>query len=280
MGNVLFMRKGETHSEPIALPKIGTPLNDCTWEQISMISNQGLASSYFSVGDTKAITINGTVGATTFSNLSIDAFIIGIDHNSDIEGSNRIHFQIGKIGGVDVCLVDSKYHTTTTTKGAFTMKTTQSESNTDGWENCHMRKTVLGSDSVPDKPTANTLLAALPTELRTAMKPVIKYTSNTAGTNKSSYVTSTEDYLWLLSAFETLGSDSSYANVYENNYQKQYAYYSAGNSQTKYKHDATTTKADYYWTRSPHSTYENRWCDCRDYAYANYSAGIAPAFAV
>ena len=45
------------------------------------------------------MTINGKVGATTISSLKVDAFIIGFNHNSGKEGSNRIHFLLGKISG-------------------------------------------------------------------------------------------------------------------------------------------------------------------------------------
>ena len=182
------------------LPPVGTALNDCSWEDIAAISEAGMASNYWKVGDIKTITINGKAGATTFSNLSVDVFIIGFDHNSAKEGSNRIHFQIGKIGGKDVCLCDSNYNSQQTASGKFTMNT--SNTNSGGWSSSHMRKTVLGSDSSPTSPTANPLLAWRPSDLRAVMKSVTKYSDNTGGgSNTASYVTATTDYLWLLSEF-------------------------------------------------------------------------------
>ena len=70
-----------------------------TWDDIKAISDAGTAASYFAVGDTKSITLNGKAGNFTFSNLRVDAFILGINHNANREGGNRIHWQIGKIGG-------------------------------------------------------------------------------------------------------------------------------------------------------------------------------------
>ena len=254
-----------------------------TWEQVSTIVGAGLASNYFSVGDTKTITINGTVGTTTFSNLFIDAFILGINHNARVEGENLIHFGLGKIGGVDVCLVDSSYDSNATSSGKFAMNT--GATNAGGWASSHMRKTVLGSDANSDSPTANTLLAALSAELNVVLKSITKYTDNTAngGGNNASYVTPTTDYLPLLSEIEMRGN-YSYANSAENNYQKQYDYYKAGNSKIKHKHSSTTTVAE-WWLRTANNSTNYNFCTMGDdgtprIRYANRSYGLAPVFAV
>ena len=235
------------------------------------------------MGDAKGITINGKVGATTISNLSISVFILGFNHNASREGNNRIHFQIGKINGTLVGLVDGNYGSSTSTTGAFTMNT--SYTNSGGWNNSHMRKTVLGSNSTSaTSPTANTLLAALPADLRAVMKPTTKYSDNTGGgSDNASYVTSTTDLLPLLSEFEYHGA-RTYANSAEKNYQAQYDYYKAGNSKVHYKHNATGTAA-YVWCRSVHSGYGSSFClvgtDGSAYHYyASYSWALAPCFFV
>lgn len=262
------------------LPPIGTALNDCSWEDIAAISEAGMASSYWKIGDTKTITINGAVGSTTFSSLSVDVFILGFDHNSAKEGTNRIHFQIGKISGKDVCLCDSKYGVSGSKDGFFTMST--GNTNSGGWKSCYMRNTVLGSNSTPTSPTANTLLAALPSDLRSVMKPVTKYSDNTGGSLSASNVTATTDYLWLLAEFEVHGTQR-YANSAEKNNQAQYDYYKAGNSKIKYKHNATGTAA-YWWLRSVGS--ESTFCYVKPDGGSsgtdrkNYSYGVAPGFAV
>lgn len=282
MGKVMYMRKGETHTKP-GLPTKGTALNNCTWEQIRAVSDEGLASEYFSIGDTKAITIDGSVGLTTFSNLSVDVFIIGIDHNAELEGGNRIHFQIGKIDGVDVCLCDSKCGSTCTEAGYFTMNA--SITSVGGWASCPMRSDILGSNSDPTNPTAGTLLAALPSDLRAVMKDATKYTDNTGGGSGSvdSHITATTDYLWLLTEWEVVGA-RYVANTYEQNYQKQYAYYSAGNSQLKYKHGDTGTPT-FWWLRSPSAAGTAAFGRIQSSSGAGnisseYSYGIAPAFCV
>lgn len=248
----------KTTTTPVTVTSISNTLASNSWATIRAVSDAGKGSNYWSVGDAKGITINGKVGATTFSNLAISVFILGFNHNASREGSNRIHFQIGKINGTLVGLVDGNYSNYTSTTGAFTMNT--SNTNSGGWNNSHMRKTVLGSNSASaTSPTANTLLAALPADLRAVMKPATKYSDNTGGgSDAASYVTSTTDLLPLLSEFEYHGA-RSYANSAEKNYQAQYDYYRAGNSKVHYRHNATGAAAT-VWCRSVYSGNSNYFC--------------------
>lgn len=279
MGNCLFMRKGETHTAPVMVDPV---LNNNSWETISKVSQMGLAEKYWAVGDTKTITINGAVGNTTFSNLSVDAFILGFNHNSSREGANRIHFKIGKISGVHIALCDSNYGSSGSSASYFQMNA--SNTNSGGWNGSSMRKTLLGNSGTPTSPPSGSLLAALPADLRAVMKAVTKYSDNTGGgSNTASYVTSTTDYLFLLSEFEYHGT-RTYANSAEQNYQAQYDYYKAGNSKIHYKHNATGTAA-YAWCRSVRSDYSNYFCRVTtdgsdDGTNARNSCGVAPGFCV
>ena len=270
----------KTCSVSVTLPT--TSLNDNTWATIKEVSDAGQGENYWSVGDTKRITINGKVGNFTFSNLAIDAFIIGFNHNSSREGTNRIHFQIGKIGGKDVCLCDSQYGSGQNSNGYFNMN--PNNSNSGGWSNSYMRKTLLGNSGTPSSPPANSMLAALPSDLRAVMKPVTKYSDNTGGgSDNASYVTSTTDYLFNLAEFEYHGA-RTYANSAEKNYQLQYAYYKAGNSKVKYKHGETGTAAG-HWCRSVYVGNSNSVCRVNTNGSAstngaNNSWGEAPGFTV
>ena len=144
---------------------------------------------------------------------------------------------------------------------------------------------MLGSNSASaTSPAANTLLAALPADLRAVMKPATKYSDNTGGgSDTASYVTSTTDLLPLLSEFEYHGA-RSYANSAEKNYQAQYDYYRAGNSKVHYKHNATGTAAG-VWCRSVYSSGGHNFC--RVYSdgsaitsSADHSWALAPCFFV
>ena len=278
---------GTNHNAPadktctVKVNVFSTTLNSNTWAAIKAASDAGNAASVWSVGDTKNIKINGTVGVFTFSNLSIDAFIVGFNHNSAKEGANRIHFALGKIGGHLVALCDSSYSNEQTTTGYFNMNT--SRTNSGGWNSSNMRRDILGNKGSPSSPPANSLLAALPSDLRAVMKSVTKYTDNNGnGSNSSGNVTATTDWLWLFAEFEVQGS-RSYANQYEQNSQQQYDYWKSGNPKVAYKHSSTGT-AVWWWRRSPSYDSGENFCDTHtDGSYnitiASWSAGVVAGFA-
>lgn len=261
---------------------VSTTLNDNSWETIRDISDAGIGANYWSVGDRKAVTLNGTVGALTLSNFTTYAFIIGFNHNSSLEGVNRIHFQLAKTalsGGTDVAFCDKYYINTVGPAGGFCMNF--NNTNTGGWKDSVMRKIICGAEQGG---TTVSILNVISDGLKSALKSVTKYTDNIGNTNTSSNsITATTDYFFILSEFEVFG-DIRYANSNEKNKQAQYAYYSAGNSKIKYKHDGTSTAAT-WWVRSPiainSSGFVGVYGDGTVGAFeANYSIGFAPGFCV
>ena len=279
--------EGTNHKAPanktcaVQVNLFNATLNSNSWAAIKAASDIDEGANYWSAGDTKTIKINGTVGNFTFSNLSINAFILGFNHNSAKEGTHRIHWQLGKMGGTMVGLCDNQYNSSVSGAGYFHMN--DSNTNVGGWKDSSMRKTLLGNSKTPSSPLANSLMAALPSDLRAVMKSVTKYTDNTGnGSNSSGNVTATTDYLWLLAEFEVHGS-SNYANQYEKNSQAQYAYYKAGNSKIAYNHTAVST-AVWWWLRSPRYGNDYSFCIVSTgggsyYSYAYYSAALLPGFA-
>ena len=265
----------------VAVTLMSKTLSSNSWAVIKAVSDAGQGANYWSVGDTKRITLNGKVGAYTFSNFNVDVFILGFNHNSSKEGSNRIHFQIGKVSGKAVALCDSQYNGSGSS-AMFHMNS--SDSNSGGWNGSYMRKTLLGNSNTPASTLENSLMAALPSDLLAVMKTVTKYTDNTGGgSNSSGNVTATADYLFLLAEFEVFGT-RYWANQYEQNCQKQYEYYKAGNSRVAYNHSAVST-AVWWWLRSANYTGSDIFCDViTDGSYygdtASYSAGLRPGFAV
>ena len=255
------------------LPAVGTALNDISWADIKRISDAGLASSYFSVGDRKAVTLSGTVGSLSLSG-TYYCYIIGIDHNSAKEGTNRIHFQFGYTaasGGVHIAFIDGGYGSNYTSGSYFNMN--NADSNSGGWANSRMRTTIIP-----------TFKACLPSDLQAVLKTVTKYSDNTGGgSNTASYVTATTDDIFLLAEWEVFGA-RSYANSAEQNYQAQYAYYSAGNSKLRYRHSSTGSTA-IWWLRSVDADYSSVFCRVNTsgsafYGSALISRGFAPAFCV
>ena len=283
-------------------------LNDQTWAEIRQVSDAGQGSSYWSVGDRKAVLVNGTVG-TLAVNQTLYVYILGFNHNSAKEG-NGIQFGTFKTalsGGTDVCLVDGSYNSYKTDGSKIFNMNHWGNYNYGGWKACDLRYDILGStnkapvnygkaratsDTGYDAPTntatspvANTLMAALPADLRAVMKPITKYTDNKGNSSDvAANVTSSLDYLPLLAEQEIFGGNRTYSNQYEKNSQVQYAYYSAGNSKVKYRHSATGSTA-YWWERSPFYAINGDFCGVytsggANIGYAGGSSGLAPAFMV
>lgn len=251
-------------------------LNDCSWETIRIIADQGVGANYWNVGDRKAVILNGTVGALTLSNYTTYCFILGFNHNAELEGSNTIHFQFGKTalsGGTDIAFVDAGYENqyTASTSARFVMES--ANTNSGGWASSYMRNAIC-----------STFLSAFPTELQSNVIEINKYTDNTGGGQDiADYVTATKDKNWLLSEFEIQGVRTN-ANTNEQNKQIQYAYYKSGNSKIKYKYNSTSISC-VWWTRSVSSTSVAFFvwtlrAGTSDTGGSMVSVGFAPAFAV
>lgn len=288
-------------------------LNDQTWAEIRQVSDAGKGSEYWNVGDRKGVLVNGTIG-TLAVNQTLYVYILGFNHNSSKEG-NGIQFGTFKsalTNGTDICLVDSYYNQYQSYNGTkyFQMNHwgTSSNYNTNygGWKACDMRYDILGSTNkapsgygaqkttsavgydaptnTATSPVANTLMAALPSDLRAVMKPITKYTDSVGNSsNVAGNVTASVDYLPLLAEFEIFGT-RSYANQHEQNSQVQYDYYKSGNSKVKYRHSSTGSTA-HWWERSPNYYTAYTFCYVNtsgnaNYNYASYSFGVAPAFMV
>ena len=275
-----------TDSYALTLYFVSAVLNDNDWETIKAVSDKGDGANYWSIGDRKAVTLNGTVGHLTLSNYTTYAFIIGFNHNASVEGANRIHFQLAKTalsGGTDVCFCDNQYAPDSgwTAPGAGYFVMNARNTNSGGWKSSQMRTNICGTSL---SSYSGTIIAVIPAALRAVLKSVTKYTDNTGGgSTAASAVTETTDYFFLLSEYEVFGSISK-ANTNEKNKQAQYAYYFAGNSKIKYKHYGTSTAAA-WWLRSPYASYSDTFVivltdGTVSYAYASNSLGFAPGFCV
>ena len=284
-------------SAGVEVTKSASPktLEESTWAEIAQVSaNKSWDAMGWKVGDSKTITLNGTVGTLALDNYQCKVYIIGFDHNADKEGQG-ISFGCfcTKIDSTDreLCLVDQYYDTDATSEGmAFSMNTTKT--NAGGWKSSKMRKTILGStdvengDATPEtisNPAANTLMAALPADLRAVLKPITKYTDNVGHSSDASAISPAIDYLPLMAEFEAFGAQSK-ANPNEKTYQAQYEYYKSG-SKIKYKQNSVTSAAK-WWLRSPYYNDTSTFCYAWHYdeavynGYTDRSLGVAPVFLV
>lgn len=302
--------KTATISVTVAL---ATDLDDASWATISAAAQDGTASSMWDVGDCKGILVNGTVGTLSI-NQTLYVFILGFDHNSSVEGIGIQFgcFKTAKENGTDVALCDANYGsyksdgTKTFNMNHWGGSSSPYNTNYGGWKGCDARYDILGStkqapsgygsipttsrvgyDAASDtatSPLANTLMSALPSDLRNVMKPITKYTDNTGNSSTAAAnVTSSVDYLPLLAEYEIFGSNT-YANTNEASKQVQYKYFENGNSKIKYNHSSTAS-AVYWWSRSPGSSGAADFCrvGASGAASSNFSRrsfGLAPAFRV
>ena len=284
-GTAYSIKKGRTlingTGEDIVFSSVSQILDENDWATIREVSDAGQGSNYWSIGDRKAIALNGTMGHLSLSNYTTYAFIIGFNHNASVEGENRIHFQLAKTalsGGTDVCFCDSSCNLSVSTTGYFSMNS--SSTNSGGWKSSQMRTNICGTSL---SNYSGTIIAVIPAALRAVLKSVTKYTNNTGNSSAASAVTATTDYFFLLSEYEVFGS-TNYANSNEASKQAQYSYYSAGNSKVKYNHSATSSKAR-WWLRSPvassttYFAYVGIYGSGSSYS-AHYSHGFTPGFCV
>ena len=268
--------EGTNHTAPadktisVTVEAASPTLADNTPATIKEAAQSGQAANLWSAGDKVPIALKGTVGALTL-NGTYYAFILGFNHNESVEGGKSIHFQFGKdASGTDIAFVDSSYNST----GSSAMfRMSDSSTNSGGWNGSYMRKTICPA-----------FLAAMPTEWRNVIVACTKYSDNTGGgSDTASYVTATQDKIWLLAEFEVFGTRRN-ANSAEQNYQKQYDYYKNGNSRVKYKHSGTGTACN-WWLRSVNAAYAfyfqyvGTGGNIGD-SFTNSSLGFAPGFKV
>lgn len=245
---------------------ISPVLNDNTWESIQVVSDLGQGANFWAIGDCKSVPLGGSIMVEN-STISLPTeaypFIIGFNHNSEIEGENRIHFQFGKSAisnGVIQALFDSRI-----------------DSDSSLWATSRIRASLGQSLEA----NSDTLLGNLPAELKSVLKPVTKYSTN-AHSLAETAITPTTDYIFMLSAYETRGdikfttSTSSRINPYVVDFQKQYAYYLAGNSPCAY---SWLRDESYYPSSSDGWAYIDNSGGLAHIS-GQYSRSILPAFCV
>lgn len=235
--------------------------NDNSWATISQISKAGKASQYWAVGDGKKVVpkekdipfINFLWG-----NKEAYVFIIGINHNADLEGANLIH-----LGCFRNTLENTNYtQHFSLIQNANSMYGAQSEYTKD----FIMGYTVNqgGAENVGGWKGSNVRFYAdfyvikriFPDDLLAVTRKAKKYTDN-VGNNTgavASNVTATEDWFCIPSPRE-LGLSISYCNYNEANYQSIYKYFESGNRTTMFGQNDIGGPYS-YWLRSP--VYNNK----------------------
>ena len=246
------------------------PFKDASWNLIKAVASNGTAANYWQVGDRKAVILNGTVGNKSFSNTTTYCYILGFDHNKDVEsnGEHTIHIGFGAeslTGDKYIAYIDSKFPNRVSSTGCFSMNS--SGTNSGGWNSCQMKSIICPA-----------FKNALPSDLKSNIRAVTKWQNN--GNSTSGQSSSNE--IWLLSEMEIFGS-ASYSNYTAN--QVQYDFYKgvtgwSAAPKIKYQ-DTSTSSAANWWERSAHSSGSSSFCrvstsGTASSSSANTSYGFAP----
>lgn len=165
-----------------------------SWATISAVSQAGLASTVYSIGDTKDV---------LFGDETIACRIIGFDHDTKTDGTGT--------AGMTIEMSDTLSQT-------YRMHT--GYSNACGWHSSEMRTT-----SVP------AILATMPADLVAVMVAVNKKASSGYGSSTPQTLLTSSDTFFLLAEKEVISSTTtSYSMSGEGT---RYAYYATGASQVK-----------------------------------------------
>ena len=182
-----------------------------SWAEIKSMSSD--AAAYWNVGDVKWITLNGTVRGTTYNNLLVGVYILDFN-TADAHGSGAPHTNHDgpgmTIGGfvynnsgtnANMVLIDSYYLSYDSSIG-FSYDNSTASSDDCMWfeQNSYIRTAVLGAQS-NSTPATNSLMAALPSDMRAVLSVMTTIGEDIGGTTHTSY-----DYIKLMSARELTGS--------------------------------------------------------------------------
>ena len=300
---------------------VGNTLNETSWATISAVAKAGIGDTHWDIGDCKEITLNGGIGnQLTLSNQKLCVFILHFNYAMNGTADNNIiwgGFKTALTNGKDVALCDAKLNTGVTDGTiCFNMNHKGQTGNGSGngyygtnyggWKGTDLRYDILGATSqAPSQynqlkstsnvgynatattltsPKANTLLAALPSDFRNALRLWSRWIDAKGNSsNVEANIEETIDAVTLLTEFEIHGA-RTYANQYEKNHQSQMTYYKNGNSKIKYNHSSTSS-AVWWWCSSPYYNCSYHFCWVHSDGSANASSasdayGLAPAFKV
>ena len=173
----------------------------------------GQAPFAWDIGDcTKDIVISGTVAGQKIEGV-YNAFILGFNHNKAIEGNNRLHLCFAKTSDTDKKAIAF---------GLMSMSLSVTPA-AEGWT------------AEPLREDLQDFLACLPSSWRQVITPCVK-NHNTPSTLLD--VSTTTDYVWLLSKSEIVQNNSMIS--------KQYQYFATANPTVRYQNTNLNTPIAWY----------------------------------
>ena len=224
---------------------IPSQLNTMPWNIIDFMSKNGLAETYFNIGD--------EITFTTKDSKEITMQIVGFNHDDLADGSGK--------AGITFGMKDLYYST-------YPMNS--SNTNRGGWEDCKMRTDTM-----------QTMFENLPDELQAVIKTVNK--KATYGSQSTSIATS-QDKLWLYSQVEMFGGSSS-GYVNEGTQYEYWVNHNTNSDRIKNLDNGTDSAATYwlrspYTSNSTLFRYIDSDGDVTSYFNSNVPGGVCFCFCI
>lgn len=227
---------------------VNPTFGDNGWDVIASTFKSGAAGSFWSVGDTKSVTLtNGQTYTVRIADMQSGRYAYA-------DGTGNSHAVL------EFVELQPTYRY---------MNSTQT--NAGGWASCYMRSTVMTE-----------LYNLLPSDMQSAISEVNVLSGTGGGT--TSGTSSSANKLFLPAEMEIF-STKSYSIGNEECPLGQFDWYRAHNTNAdRIKRKADST-AYYWWLRSPSSGYSGSFCGVASYGAAIGSAagdtnGVAPCFAI
>jgi methionine-rich copper-binding protein CopC len=225
-------------------------ISSSSWSAIQAACKAGLAKEYFSVGDTRTISLGGVYSASNGPSAQTATIVVG-DISSD---------------GKTLTMLFTSYSTLTPT---YFMNT--SATNDGGWASTSMRSLLNDSSS-------GGFYNALPSDLKNVIKT---HSTSYSATYDATSVSYCDDNLWLLSEKEVFGSQT-YENESASNAETQLAYFANGGDKVRYKSGTNTC---YWWLRSSYYNSDSKFVIVGSDGSINYGSGwssnaMFPAFCI
>lgn len=297
-------------------PVPGNALNTYSWSEISQVARDGRGDEFWDVGDYKEITLDGKIGDyLTLSNQTLCVFILDFNHKMNGSNENNIifgGFRRSVIDNTMIYLNDSKYSSDIIdgTK-CFNMNHTGTTPyyqcrNYGGWKGSDLRYDILGATSTAPSqynqykttsnvgydatastltsPKADTLLAALPSDLRSVIRLWTRWIDAVGDwSDVDANIKATVDAVTLLAEIEVFSS-TNYANQYEANHNTRMTYYALGNAIQSNRYEGGPSAG--WLFASPYRQGSDSFVTMRTgnltagYTYSCRAFGLAPAFKV
>ena len=247
-------------------------LTENSWNTIAEVAAAGEARKYWSIGDTKQIHVQGTIG-TLNVNENYGVYIIGFDYDG-AEGT--IDFGTFKTkDGESIALLDDAYSTTSPDGTKYFNLNHEKTTLDTGWWDCEIHEDILSGGSTSFR-------NALPADLRNVMKSIPCRGAYLDPSGEGYELRTRDVMLKILSEVEIFGK-ATFCDTVEESFIPQYEYYANGNSCVKYRSNDLSLQCVWH-TRSPKKDQKGYSCVWANrvnyYDSTNVSLGLAPVFRV